>query len=328
MNDENGENNGTNGAIDLDDVRKLARGASTLGKGASTLKRLTSLFGGKSRRSVPRSAAKKTTSARRAKTTQTMDIPGLGKVPASTVKKWAPTIGGLILGRMLTRSSSGGSARKSAPSSHRRTGPDAPAQGDAETARYAPPQGNPYLKWIILFFVVALVVWWLADGGAQVCADAIRRLQAPAATTATAEKPAKGPAGTDPGTTAEKPAKAKRGKAKGSAAAAASAPTSPEVLADGLWWEGRGVVEKVLPDDTEPPRHQRFFLRDDRGRSLFFAHNIDEAPRVPDLKEGDEISFRGEWRDNEGGGAMHWTRRAGAGRRKGGWLERNGVRYE
>jgi len=311
MNDENGE---TNGAIDLSDVRKLA-------KGASTLKRLTSLFGGKSRKSVPRSSARKTTAPRRSKSSQTVDVPGLGKVPASTVKKWAPTIGGLILGRMLTRSSSGGSSRKRASSSRRRAASNAPAQGDADAAQSAPPQGNPYLKWIVLFFVVALVVWWLADGGAQVCADALRRLQPPAATTATAE-PA--PAPTDPAAQPEKPAKAKRGKAKPAAAAL----KSPEVLADGLWWEGSGVVEKVLPDDTTPPRHQRFFLRDDRGRSLFFAHNVDEAPRVPDLKEGDEISFRGEWRDNEMGGAMHWTHRAGAGRRKGGWLERDGVRYE
>ena len=288
----------TNGAIDLKDVRKLARGASTL-------KKLTSLFGGKTaRRSVPRSAAKK---ARKTRAAKTVEVPGLGKVPASTVKKWAPTIGGLILGRMLTRPSSGGGSRR------RRARPSAPAQGDAEAAQSAPPQGNPYLKWIILLFVVAILVWWLADGGAQVCADALRRLQAPAAETAAP----------DPATPAEKPAKAKPAKRK-----AASAPASPEVLTDGLWWEGRGVVERVLPDDTTPPRHQRFFLRDDRGRSLFFAHNVDEAPRVPDLREGDEISFRGEWRDNERGGAMHWTHRAGAGRRKGGWLERDGVRYE
>lgn len=292
----------TNGAIDLKDVRKLARGASTL-------KKLTSLFGGKTaRRSVPRSAAKK---ARKTRAAKTVEVPGLGKVPASTVKKWAPTIGGLILGRMLTRSSSGGGSRR------RRARPSAPAQGDAEAAQSAPPQGNPYLKWIILFFVVAVLVWWLADGGAQVCADALRRLQTPAAETA-APQPEP-----DPATPAEKPAKARPAKRK-----AASAPASPEVLTDGLWWEGRGVVERVLPDDTTPPRHQRFFLRDDRGRSLFFAHNVDEAPRVPDLREGDEISFRGEWRDNERGGAMHWTHRAGAGRRKGGWLERDGVRYE
>ena len=292
----------TNGAIDLKDVRKLARGASTL-------KKLTSLFGGKTaRRSVPRSAAKK---ARKTRAAKTVEVPGLGKVPASTVKKWAPTIGGLILGRMLiilgrmlTRSSSGGgSRRRRAPSS-------APAQGDAEAAQSAPPQGNPYLKWIILLFVVAILVWWLADGGAQVCADALRRMRSPAA----AETADPAPAAPDPATPAEKPAKAKPAKKK-----AASAPASPEVLTDGLWWEGRGVVEKVLPDDTTPPRHQRFFLRDDRGRSLFFAHNVDEAPRVPDLREGDELSFRG---------AMHWTHRAGAGRRKGGWLERDGVRYE
>ena len=293
MNDEPGE---TSGAIDLSDVRKLA-------KGASTLKRLTSLFGGKSRKSVPRSSARKTTSPRRAKSAKTMEIPGLGKVPASTVKKWAPTIGGLILGRMLTRSASGGGSKRKGRRS------SAPAQGDADASQPAPPQGNPYLKWIVLFFVVALVVWWLADGGAQVCADALRRLRNPA------------PAETAP--PSEKPAKAKSAKKT-----AAAAPASPEVLTDGLWWEGRGVVEKVLPDDTTPPRHQRFFLRDDRGRSLFFAHNVDEAPRVPDLAEGDEISFRGEWRDNEMGGAMHWTHRAGTGRRKGGWLERDGVRYE
>lgn len=297
----------TNGAIDLKDVRRLARGASTL-------KKLTSLFGGSgagSRRSVPRSAAKRARTTRAARSAKTVEIPGLGKVPASTVKKWAPTIGGLLLGRMLTRSSSGG------PSRRRRASSAAPAQGDATAAQGAPAQGSPYRKWIILFFVVAILVWWLADGGAQVCADALRRLQAPAAETA-APQPEP-----DPATPAEKPAKAKPAKRK-----AASAPASPEVLTDGLWWEGRGVVERVLPDDTEPPRHQRFFLRDDRGRSLFFAHNIDEAPRVPDLREGDEIAFRGEWRDNERGGAMHWTHRAGAGRRKGGWLERDGVRYE
>lgn len=299
MDDEN------NGAIDLKDVRRLARGASTLRK-------LTSLIGGSgtgSRRSVPRSAAKKARTTRAPRSAKTVEIPGLGRVPASTVKKWAPTIGGLVLGRMLTRSSSsGGSSRR------RRSSSAAPAQGTAG----APPQGNPYLKWIVLFFVVAVLVWWLADGGAQVCADALRRLQTPASEAVAPAAPEA------PAAPAERPAKTTRSKR-----GAAAVPSSPEILSDGLWWEGRGVVEKVLSDDTTPPRHQRFFLRDDRGRSLFFAHNVDEAPRVPDLREGDEISFRGEWRDNERGGAMHWTHRAGpGGRSKGGWLERGGVRYE
>ena len=179
--------------------------------------------------------------------------------------------------------------------------------------------GQQHVLAAVIFHRDAAPVAVRVGGEEQVCADALRRLQSPAA----AETADPAPAAPDPATPAEKPAKAKPAKRK-----ASSAPASPEVLADGLWWEGRGVVERVLPDDTTPPRHQRFFLRDDRGRSLFFAHNVDEAPRVPDLREGDEISFRGEWRDNERGGAMHWTHRAGTGRRKGGWLERDGVRYE
>ena len=114
----------TNGAIDLKDVRRLARGTSTL-------KKLTSLFGGGgagSRRSVPRSAAKK---ARKTRAAKTVEVPGLGKVPASTVKKWAPTIGGLILGRMLTRPSSGGGSRR------RRARPE-----DRDAA-FAQPVGQP-----------------------------------------------------------------------------------------------------------------------------------------------------------------------------------------
>ena len=235
MNDE------TNGSIDMKDVRKLARGASTL-------RRLGSLLGGRRRRSVRRSAPRRSRRSRSARTGTTV-----------------------------------GASWKA-----------------------------------LLVFAVTLFVWWLADGGAKTCADAFRRTREPAS--AETAKPAS-PA---PAAPAEKPAGAKSAGKK----AAAGAPASPEVLTDGLWWEGRGVVEKVLPDDTTPPRHQRFLLRDDRGRSLFFAHNIEEAPRVPDLREGDELSFRGEWRDNEMGGAMHWTHRAGNGRRKGGWIERDGVRYE
>ena len=224
---------------------------------------------------------------------------------ASTVKKLVPAIGGLLPGRKPRRAFPGGRRRASAP-----------ARGGGAAAMSAPAQDNPHGKWVVLVLVATLVVWWLADGGVQVCADALRRLQAPAPAE-TEEQPA----ATESPALPQKPAKAKPSQKT------ASAPASPEVLADGLWWEGRGVVEKVLPDDVSPPRHQRFFLRDDRGRSLFFAHNVDEAPRVPDLREGDVISFRGEWRDNEMGGAMHWTHRA-SGRRKGGWLERDGVRYE
>lgn len=227
--------------------------------------------------SATKAPARKRTAKRKAAPASSVEIPGLGNIPASTVKKWAPTIGGLLLGRALTRSSAKGGARK------RRAAAPAKAPAADATAQTAP--GNPWTKWLVLVFVVALVAWWLADGGLET----LRRQSAPA------EAP--------------------------------SAPAAPEKLVDGLWWEGRGVVAKVLPDDTAPPCHQRFFLRDDRGRSLFFAHNVDLAPRVPNLREGDELSFRGEWRDNDRGGAMHWTHHDPSGR-PGGYLERGGVRYE
>jgi len=303
-----------NGAIDASDLKRLARGASTL-------KSLASMLGGgkgaSARRSAPRTAARKARTGRRAGGAGQVELPGLGKVPASTVKKWLPTIGGLVLGRMLTRPSSGGG------SSRRRRAAAETAQGDAEAARTAAPAANPWTKWIVLAIVLGVVLWWLADGGAQTCVDALRRLAPPpaGAPAAAAEPAAPDPATAEPATPAKKPAKRAAKKAE-------AAPASPATLTDGLWWEGRGVVVRVLPDDETPPRHQRFFLRDDRGRELFFAHNVDAAPRVPDLREGDELSFRGEWRDNERGGAMHWTHRAESGRRRGGWLERDGVRYE
>ena len=197
--------------------------------------------------------------------------------------------------RRRKKTAAGGAA---APRRRRTTGLPFPLprvrRASAPSARTtgADPQGKSL--WPILVFVAIAVVWWLIDGGARQLQSLLRE-------------------------GAPQPAAREEQSA---------APSSPKTLRDGLWWEGSGVVEKVLPDDLDPPRHQRFFLRDDRGRSLFFAHNIDAAPRVPDLRKGDKISFRGEWRENDMGGAMHWTHASENPRRKGGWLERDGVRYE
>lgn len=93
----------------------------------------------------------------------------------------------------------------------------------------------------------------------------------------------------------------------------------------GLWVESRGTVEKILTDDREGDRHQRFVLRLGDGRTLLFAHNIDVAPRVP-LKEGDTIRFRGRYEWSDKGGVIHWTHadpRSG----QGGWIERAGEVY-
>jgi hypothetical protein len=91
--------------------------------------------------------------------------------------------------------------------------------------------------------------------------------------------------------------------------------------------QGGGVVEKVLRDDTQGSRHQRFILRVDSGQSVLFAHNIELASRVPDLHEGERVEFMGEYEWNDKGGVVHWTHHDPSGQHPAGWLKVAGVVY-
>lgn len=88
-----------------------------------------------------------------------------------------------------------------------------------------------------------------------------------------------------------------------------------------------GTVDRVLADDRDDSRHQRFILRLATGQTLLVAHNIDLAPRVP-LEVGDEVAFRGEYEWTERGGVLHWTHHDPNGRRPGGWLRHDGRVYD
>lgn len=95
-----------------------------------------------------------------------------------------------------------------------------------------------------------------------------------------------------------------------------------------FWVQSQGRVIKVLKDDNDGARHQRFLLRLSNGHSILIAHNIDVAAKVPQLKTGDTVRFYGEYQWNNKGGVVHWTHRDASGRKNGGWLEHNGRRYE
>ena len=92
--------------------------------------------------------------------------------------------------------------------------------------------------------------------------------------------------------------------------------------------QGSGTVTRVLSDDNDGSRHQRFILRLASGESLLIAHNIDLAPRVTGLNVGDRVSFNGEYEWNDRGGVIHWTHDDRRGSHIDGWVEHNGRRYQ
>lgn len=110
------------------------------------------------------------------------------------------------------------------------------------------------------------------------------------------------------------------------------APQSPAAQVESSWRagqqvQGSGEVIRVLADDNEGSRHQRFILELSSGRTLLIAHNIDLAPRVSGLNVGDTVSFYGEYEPNPQGGVIHWTHHDPQGRHVDGWLEHRGRRY-
>lgn len=92
--------------------------------------------------------------------------------------------------------------------------------------------------------------------------------------------------------------------------------------------QGAGVVRKLLPDDNDGNRHQRFVVILATGQTLLVAHNIDQASRIEGLKVGDRVEFRGEYAWNPQGGVIHWTHRDPSGRHPAGWIRHNGRTYQ
>jgi Protein of unknown function (DUF3465) len=89
-----------------------------------------------------------------------------------------------------------------------------------------------------------------------------------------------------------------------------------------------GRIAKILRDDDHVSRHQRFVVGLGSGQKVLIAHNIELAPRVEGLKEGEAITFYGEYEWNNKGGVVHWTHHDPKGSHPDGWLLYGNRKYD
>ncbi len=95
---------------------------------------------------------------------------------------------------------------------------------------------------------------------------------------------------------------------------------------EGEWLEVRGFVRRLLSDDNDGSRHQRFIIDIGDRRTLLIAHNIDLASRIP-LGMGDRVQVRGMYEWNDLGGLLHWTHHDPHGAEEGGWVKYRRKKY-
>jgi Protein of unknown function (DUF3465) len=91
---------------------------------------------------------------------------------------------------------------------------------------------------------------------------------------------------------------------------------------------GRGVIAKVLKEDTRGSRHQRFIVRIAPSQTILIAYNLDIAPRIEELRAGAPVEFVGEYEWNWQGGVVHWAHRDPGGRHPSGWIRYEGRQYQ
>ncbi len=96
----------------------------------------------------------------------------------------------------------------------------------------------------------------------------------------------------------------------------------------GVQVSGQGRVIRLLSDDNDGSRHQRFILQLDSSQTLLVAHNIDISSRIASIGKGDLIQFNGEYEWNDEGGVIHWTHHDPDGSHAAGWLKHQGQIYQ
>ncbi len=92
--------------------------------------------------------------------------------------------------------------------------------------------------------------------------------------------------------------------------------------------KGAGTIVKLLSDDLQGSKHQRFLVKVNDQQTLLISHNIDLAPRIDTLREGEKIEFFGEYVWNKKGGIIHWTHHDPNKHHIDGWLKFRNKLYQ
>ena len=95
----------------------------------------------------------------------------------------------------------------------------------------------------------------------------------------------------------------------------------------GMMVEVTGEVVRVLRENRDNQRQQQFVVRLRNGQNLLVSHAITASGMVQ-AGVGDEVIARGEYRWTETGGSIQWTHRDDSSRRRHGWIEHKGKRYD
>jgi hypothetical protein len=95
----------------------------------------------------------------------------------------------------------------------------------------------------------------------------------------------------------------------------------------GFMAEVDGTVARILMDNKEESRQQKFTMRLSNGQMVLVTHDQEAAGRVP-VAVGDPVLVRGEYVWTETGGTLRHTQRDYSTRRLHGWIDHRGERYD
>jgi len=91
--------------------------------------------------------------------------------------------------------------------------------------------------------------------------------------------------------------------------------------------EVSGDVVRILALSREEPSAQQFVIRLDNGQNILVVHSRRAGGEVP-LSIGSRVTVRGQYQWSETGGIMRYTYYDPTPRRRHGWIDYQGERYD